>query len=634
MVPLLGLAISAAGSGLSQASDAVLDGAGNLYVADSGHGRLVEVELSTPPALVFPAAPAGTVTAAQVLLLTNLGNQELDAVPPGLTISDDFQIVAGSGTPADCSSGFALPVDATCSLGLAYAPNGDGTLAGTLTITDSAPNSPQTVILTGTPQTIPAITWPTPAVITYGTALSAAQLNATSTVAGTFAYSPAAGTVLTAGTQTLSVTFTPTDTTNYTTATQTASLTVNPAAPAVIWPTPAAITYGTALSAAQLNATSTVAGTFVYTPAAGTMLTAGTQTLSVTFTPSDTTNYTTATQTVSLTVNPAAPAVNWPTPAAITYGTGLSAAQLNATSTVAGTFVYTPAAGTVLPTGTQTLSVTFTPSDTTNYTTATQTVSLTVNAASPTFIWPTPAPITYGTALSAAQLNATSTVSGTFVYTPAAGTMLTAGTQTLSVTFTPADATDYSSVTQTVSLTVNPAAPAVIWPTPAAIFYGTALSGAQLNATSTVAGTFAYSPSAGTVLPAGTHTLSVTFTPADATDYSPVTESVSLTVIPMGYRFGGRPLGSPGPAASISVPVNSGATLGSIQVVTQGASGLGLHTFRYSAIGILRGGNGLGCRTDLRGECSIYADGGGAASGRGAALRQRIDAESSWHGIC
>jgi hypothetical protein len=45
----------------------------------------------------------------------------------------------------------------------------------------------------------PVITWPTPADITYGTALSATQLNATTNVPGTFVYSPAAGTVLNAG---------------------------------------------------------------------------------------------------------------------------------------------------------------------------------------------------------------------------------------------------------------------------------------------------------------------------------------------------------------------------------------------------------------------------------------------------
>jgi hypothetical protein len=73
----------------------------------------------------------------------------------------------------------------------------------------------------------------------------------------------------------------------------------------ISWATPSAITYGTPLSATQLNATDTVAGTYVYTPAAGSVLNAGTQTLSVTFTPTDTIHYITQTTTVQLVVNPA-----------------------------------------------------------------------------------------------------------------------------------------------------------------------------------------------------------------------------------------------------------------------------------------------------------------------------------------
>ncbi|MDR3773050.1 MAG: choice-of-anchor D domain-containing protein, partial [Terracidiphilus sp.] len=141
--------------------------------------------------------------------------------------------------------------------------------------------------------------------------------------------------------------------------------------------------YGTALSATQLDASSTVAGTFAYTPAAGTVLKAGSQTLSVTFTPTDATDYSTAKATVGLTVNQAAPAVTWAAPSAIVYGTALSATQLNASSTIPGAFVYSPAAGAILAVGSDTLSVTFTPTDSTDYTTATQTVTLTVNSGTP-----------------------------------------------------------------------------------------------------------------------------------------------------------------------------------------------------------------------------------------------------------
>lgn len=54
------------------------------------------------------------------------------------------------------------------------------------------------------------IIWAAPAVITCGTALSSTQLNATASVAGSLSYSPAAGAILSAGTQTLTVTFMPT----------------------------------------------------------------------------------------------------------------------------------------------------------------------------------------------------------------------------------------------------------------------------------------------------------------------------------------------------------------------------------------------------------------------------------------
>jgi subtilisin-like proprotein convertase family protein len=74
--------------------------------------------------------------------------------------------------------------------------------------------------ITGTPPIPPSITWANPPAITYGAALSAAQLNATANVPGSFSYSPPAGTVLAAGLgQGLSVTFVPNDTNDYATAT-------------------------------------------------------------------------------------------------------------------------------------------------------------------------------------------------------------------------------------------------------------------------------------------------------------------------------------------------------------------------------------------------------------------------------
>ena len=54
-----------------------------------------------------------------------------------------------------------------------------------------------------------------------------------------------------------------------------------------------------------------------------------------------------------------------------------------------------------------------------------------------------------------------------------------------------------ASNTSTTTLTVAQATPVITWPTPAGITYGAALSGSQLDATSSVPGTFAYTPAAG-----------------------------------------------------------------------------------------------------------------------------------------
>src|SRR6202042_3338181 len=78
----------------------------------------------------------------------------------------------------------------------------------------------------------------------------------------------------------LSVTFTPTDPTSYTTVTKTVQISVTQAAPVITWSNPASIVFGTALSATQLNATASVPGNLVYTPAAGAIPAAGTRRLS------------------------------------------------------------------------------------------------------------------------------------------------------------------------------------------------------------------------------------------------------------------------------------------------------------------------------------------------------------------
>jgi hypothetical protein len=82
----------------------------------------------------------------------------------------------------------------------------------------------------------------------------------------------------------------------------------------------------------------------------------------------------------------------------------------------------------------------------------------------PVISWSKPQPVTYGTPLSSTQLNATASTNGTFIYSPAAGTVLPVGTNTLSVVFIPSPS-GYFTVSNTVNLVVQYAAnPTLIHP--------------------------------------------------------------------------------------------------------------------------------------------------------------------------
>ena len=226
----------------------------------------------------------------------------------------------------------------------------------------------------------------------------------------------------------------------------------------------------------------------------------------------------------------------------------------------------------------------------------TQTISLSgTGDAQTTIVWPSPAPITYGTTLDdslaagavtgnynpiSGMCTGCTEVPGTFAYTatPAGGkavavtaaTILGAGSYTLTANFTPTDTTDFTMATASVPLTVKRAAPEIAWDTPLPVSSGTALSATQLDAWSPVAGMFVYSPVAGTVPPLGETTLSVTFTPTDSADFTTATAAVTLTVTPVGTVN----IGSTSPATSLSFTFAAAATLGSINVVTQGTAGL------------------------------------------------------------
>ncbi|MGA2654125.1 MAG: Ig-like domain repeat protein [Terracidiphilus sp.] len=218
----------------------------------------------------------------------------------------------------------------------------------------------------------------------------------------------------------------------------------------------------------------------------------------------------------------AKPTITWTAPTPISYGTALSTIQLNATASngygtiVPGTFAYHPALGTTLGMGLQTLTVIFAPNDTTNYARVIASVQLLVT---PEVNWPSPAPIQYGAPLSTTQLNATANVSGTFVYKPPAGTVLSIGSQTITLTFTPANS-NYATVSETAQITVGPDTPVItsILANPAAV--GTTVTIVGQN----------FGPSQGSS--------TVTFNGVAATTLSSWTDSSFKATVPPGATTG------------------------------------------------------------------------------------------------
>ena len=105
---------------------------------------------------------------------------------------------------------------------------------------------------------------------------------------------------------------------------------VNQATPTITWATPAAITYGTALSSTQLNATASVAGHAGVQSGSGHGAECRARPDVERDVDADAIRWTTrtATATVSINVNQATPTITWATPADITYGTALSSTQL------------------------------------------------------------------------------------------------------------------------------------------------------------------------------------------------------------------------------------------------------------------------------------------------------------------
>ncbi len=407
---------------------------------------------------------AGAVSDANGLLLNNTAR---DQYHPAAAASGAGFWVAWQ----DLRNGVTADI-----FGTRLAANGSvGDPAGVLlSFEASAPPQPQT----------PVITWPAPASIVYGTALSGAQLSASANVPGTFAYAPAAGTVLAAGSHTLSLVFSPDDPVAYTTAATRVTLAVGKQ-PLTVTANSAVRLYGAAnpvFSGSLAGVVNNDAITATFTCAATAASAAGSYPVTPLLSDPNgrLANYTVTSANGTLTVNPAP----------LTIGADDKvkfADQPNPTLTVTyqGFVNADSAASLDTPVAISTSATTSSPAGTypivpsqaadANYAITFVNGTLTIKPVTrPVITWPAPAGIIYGTALNSTQLNATADVPGTFTYTPALGTVLMAGdNQTLSVTFTPNDTEVYTTATATVTLAVGKK-PLTVTANSAARLYGAA----------------------------------------------------------------------------------------------------------------------------------------------------------------
>jgi hypothetical protein len=466
--------------------------------------------------LVLTVTPANNFVGQQVTLQATLTPSAY-----GSTTTNGEMVTFKNGATVlgqvPLSSGVAV---LNTSFAFATSESFTATYGGDCAFTGSTSNT-----VAGSTLNPSVLTWNTPVAITYPTPLSSVQLNATDTVAGAplagiFTYNPAAGTVLTAGTHTLSVTFVPTDPT-YATQSTTVQIVVNQGTPVIIWPTPTPISYGTPLNGFQLDATATSGTVSVPLPynVYGIYSPGSTYPQANSF---DNDGYSYSTTTLGSTVVWNGLTFNMgPANAPDAVATPTGAASGLVIPLPAGTFTDLFMLGAMVNNinANQTFIVTYTDNSTTVFN---QNMSDWFNAAG----WPGEAvvncsekrnfddgstqpdsvcvfgydiplnvnktvksitlPNTRNIVMLSMDLQ-TPQIPGSFVYNPPSGTIEPVGNaDPLQVSFTPTDTLDYTSANDEVFLqVVAPATtttPTISWPTPAPITYGTPLSSTQLDA--------------------------------------------------------------------------------------------------------------------------------------------------------
>jgi hypothetical protein len=137
----VGVTFSPAATGDATGTLTFTDDAQNSPQAASLTGTGITPVTLSPSTLALGSVAVGNTSAAKTVTLTNHENVTLNF----------SSIVTSSGfAVASNTCGTSIAAGTTCTVGVTFSPTATGAATGTLTFTDDAQNSPQTVSLTGT----------------------------------------------------------------------------------------------------------------------------------------------------------------------------------------------------------------------------------------------------------------------------------------------------------------------------------------------------------------------------------------------------------------------------------------------------------------------------------------------------
>jgi hypothetical protein len=116
------------------------------------NGTGIQAVLMLAPDPNFGDQRVGTTSGAMTVTATNSGDDIATLSPNPVTVTGDFAFVAGPGTT--CTGGTVLAAAPgpgnTCTIEITFTPTATGARAGTVSLADDAPGSPQSAALNGT----------------------------------------------------------------------------------------------------------------------------------------------------------------------------------------------------------------------------------------------------------------------------------------------------------------------------------------------------------------------------------------------------------------------------------------------------------------------------------------------------